>query len=247
MMQTPKCRQLVLLVELHCLSLQDTSLMIPCKVSSAGVGTWGSSHQTTAVHHLLAASAAHACLQDVSLTVPAGTSCAVVGTSGSGKSTLLRLLFRFYDPSAGTVRISGHDLRELTMQSFRSRVGSVPQVSRVQAVCLAAGHPCASSSGQYAAPACCTCRLHKCLPALHKACLQAAVLPGCLAVLHCSSMLSLLLRRVTANRQHAYALCCRMCPFSTRPFTTTSCMAAWGHHRKKCSGKLCTMEQPVQN
>eukprot|EP00891_Asterochloris_glomerata_P008475 jgi/Astpho2/8475/Aster-05520 len=66
-------------------------------------------------------------LKDVSLTVPAGTSCAVVGTSGSGKSTLLRLLFRFYDPSAGTVRISGHDLKELTMQSFRSRVGSVPQ------------------------------------------------------------------------------------------------------------------------
>ena len=64
------------------------------------------------------------------MTVPAGTSCAVVGTSGSGKSTLLRLLFRFYDPSAGTVRISGHNLKDLTMQSLRSRVGSVPQVSR---------------------------------------------------------------------------------------------------------------------
>ena len=99
------------------------------------------------------ASAVHAPLQDVSLTVPAGTSCAVVGTSGSGKSTLLRLLFRFYDPSAGTVRISGHDLKELTMQSFRSRVGSVPQVSRVQAVCLAAVRAPALSLEQYAAPA----------------------------------------------------------------------------------------------
>ena len=101
------------------------------------------------MHHLLAASAFHARLQDVSLTVPAGTSCAVVGTSGSGKSTLLRLLFRFYDPSAGTVRISGHDLKELTMQSFRARVGSVPQVSRGQAVCLAAGQSCALTLKQY--------------------------------------------------------------------------------------------------
>lgn len=130
------------------------------------------------MHHLPAATACHARLQDVSLTVPAGTSCAVVGTSGSGKSTLLRLLFRFYDPSAGTVRISGHDLKELTMQSFRSRVGSVPQVSSVLAMCLAAGQHFALTSDKYAAPACCTNRLHRRLPALHAHKLQCCLADG---------------------------------------------------------------------
>lgn len=47
--------------------------------------------------------------QALSLQVPAGTSCAVVGTSGSGKSTILRLLFRFYEPDSGTLTIAGEE------------------------------------------------------------------------------------------------------------------------------------------
>lgn len=66
-------------------------------------------------------------LRDVSLRVPAGTSCALVGTSGSGKSTILRLLYRFYDPMSGSVKIDGHDVREITLDSLRQAIGVVPQ------------------------------------------------------------------------------------------------------------------------
>lgn len=52
-------------------------------------------------------------LQDVSLRVPAGTSCALVGTSGSGKSTILRLLFRFYDPQKGCIKVANHDIQDI--------------------------------------------------------------------------------------------------------------------------------------
>ena len=72
-------------------------------------------------------SAARDILRDVSLRVPAGTSCALVGTSGSGKSTVLRLLYRFYDPASGTVRIDGHDVRDVTLDSLRHAIGVVPQ------------------------------------------------------------------------------------------------------------------------
>ena len=50
-------------------------------------------------------------LQGVDIHVPAGTSCALVGTSGSGKSSVLRLLFRFFDADQGAVLIDGHDVR----------------------------------------------------------------------------------------------------------------------------------------
>ena len=66
-------------------------------------------------------------LRDVSLHVPAGTSCALVGTSGSGKSTILRLLYRFYDPESGSVKIDGHDVRGITLDSLRHAIGVVPQ------------------------------------------------------------------------------------------------------------------------
>lgn len=52
----------------------------------------------------------------MTLRVPAGSSCALVGTSGSGKSTVLRLLFRFYDAEAGAVRIGGQDVRDLKVR-----------------------------------------------------------------------------------------------------------------------------------
>ncbi|KAG9143540.1 hypothetical protein Leryth_015969 [Lithospermum erythrorhizon] len=66
-------------------------------------------------------------LDGVSFVLPAGKSVAVVGTSGSGKSTILRLLFRFYDTHSGNIRIDGQDIRTVTMESLRKSIGVVPQ------------------------------------------------------------------------------------------------------------------------
>lgn len=66
-------------------------------------------------------------LRGLSFHVPAGTSCALVGTSGSGKSTVLRLLYRFYDAQSGSVRVGGHDTRDLRLGSLRHALGEVPQ------------------------------------------------------------------------------------------------------------------------
>ena len=66
-------------------------------------------------------------LQDVSFHVPAGQTFAVVGPSGGGKSTLARLLFRFYDVTDGAIRIDGTDIRDFTQTSLRAAIGIVPQ------------------------------------------------------------------------------------------------------------------------
>jgi len=66
-------------------------------------------------------------LDDVSFRVPAGAKVAIVGASGAGKSTISRLLFRFYDVSAGAVRIDGQDIRDATQASVRASIGIVPQ------------------------------------------------------------------------------------------------------------------------
>ncbi len=66
-------------------------------------------------------------LHGVSLTVPAGQTVAIVGATGSGKSTIGRLLFRFYDVTAGAMRIDGQDLRDVTQSSLHAAIGVVPQ------------------------------------------------------------------------------------------------------------------------
>ena len=66
-------------------------------------------------------------LSDVSLHVPPGQTVALVGATGAGKSTLAKLVARFYDPDSGQVRIDGHDLRDVTEHSLRSQLGVVPQ------------------------------------------------------------------------------------------------------------------------
>jgi ATP-binding cassette subfamily B protein len=66
-------------------------------------------------------------LHGVSFHIPAGQRVAVVGHSGSGKSTLARLLFRFYDVGAGSIRVNGLEIRELTQKSLRAAIGIVPQ------------------------------------------------------------------------------------------------------------------------
>lgn len=66
-------------------------------------------------------------IQDISLTVPAGNTLALVGATGSGKSTLIKLLLRFYDPSNGQIRIDGQPIRDLNLQSLRGAIGLVSQ------------------------------------------------------------------------------------------------------------------------
>jgi len=66
-------------------------------------------------------------LTDVTLTIAAGERVALVGPTGAGKSTLAKLLARFYDPREGTITIGGHDLRDLTLRSLRDRMCVVPQ------------------------------------------------------------------------------------------------------------------------
>ncbi|MDP2495347.1 ABC transporter ATP-binding protein/permease [Shimia thalassica] len=66
-------------------------------------------------------------LKDVSLTVPAGKTVAIVGSTGSGKSTIGRLLFRFYDVQKGALRIDGQDVRDVTQTSLHATIGVVPQ------------------------------------------------------------------------------------------------------------------------
>ncbi len=66
-------------------------------------------------------------LHDVSFTVPAGHKVAIVGSSGAGKSTISRLLFRFYDVNSGEIRIDGQNIREIQQQSVRDSIGVVPQ------------------------------------------------------------------------------------------------------------------------
>ncbi|MAK50424.1 ATP-binding cassette, subfamily B [Marinobacter sp. DSM 26671] len=66
-------------------------------------------------------------IRDISLTVPAGNTLALVGATGSGKSTLIKLLLRFYDPSNGQIRIDGQPIRDLSLQSLRGAIGLVSQ------------------------------------------------------------------------------------------------------------------------
>ncbi|GAA0695929.1 ABC transporter ATP-binding protein [Kitasatospora atroaurantiaca] len=68
-------------------------------------------------------------LEQLSLILADGETLALVGASGSGKSTVAQLLPRFYDPTAGAIRLYGHDLRDLTLDSLRATIGIVPEDS----------------------------------------------------------------------------------------------------------------------
>ena len=68
-----------------------------------------------------------AILKGVSVTAKPGQMVAIVGSTGSGKSTIGRLLFRFYDVSKGALRIDGQDVREVTQESLHAAIGVVPQ------------------------------------------------------------------------------------------------------------------------
>ncbi|WP_016908629.1 ABC transporter ATP-binding protein [Streptomyces xiaopingdaonensis] len=71
--------------------------------------------------------AEEAALSGVGLTIPAGQTVAFVGETGAGKSTLVKLVARYYDPTGGAVRVDGTDLREYDPGAYRHRLGVVPQ------------------------------------------------------------------------------------------------------------------------
>jgi ATP-binding cassette, subfamily B, heavy metal transporter len=66
-------------------------------------------------------------LEDIDFAVPPGHTVAIVGSSGAGKSTIARLLFRFYEVDVGAIEIDGQDIRDVTQNSLRRTIGVVPQ------------------------------------------------------------------------------------------------------------------------
>jgi subfamily B ATP-binding cassette protein MsbA len=66
-------------------------------------------------------------LKDINLRIEPGRTYALVGVSGAGKSTMLSLILRLYDPTSGSVKIDGHDLRAITQKSLREQIGLVTQ------------------------------------------------------------------------------------------------------------------------
>ncbi|XP_068008082.1 iron-sulfur clusters transporter ABCB7, mitochondrial isoform X2 [Melanerpes formicivorus] len=66
-------------------------------------------------------------LAGVSFEVPAGKKVAIVGGSGSGKSTIVRLLFRFYEPQKGNIYVAGQNIQDVSLESLRKAIGVVPQ------------------------------------------------------------------------------------------------------------------------
>ncbi len=68
-----------------------------------------------------------AILKDISFTVKKGETLAILGGTGSGKSTILNLMLRFYDPTKGSIKIGGVDIKEISIKSLRNMIGFVPQ------------------------------------------------------------------------------------------------------------------------
>ncbi|NLE82217.1 MAG: ABC transporter ATP-binding protein [Rhodococcus sp.] len=66
-------------------------------------------------------------LSQIALHIPAGATVALVGKTGAGKSTIVKLLARFYDPTTGSVLVDGNDIRNFDLHQYRSRLGVVPQ------------------------------------------------------------------------------------------------------------------------
>ncbi|PCI23502.1 MAG: metal ABC transporter permease [SAR324 cluster bacterium] len=98
--------------------IQDAPSALPLKIKGAAIEFQGVSFGYTEQREIL---------RNISFTVPPGKTVALVGPSGGGKSTLSRLLFRFYDVSSGKILIDGQDICEVTQSSLRAAIGIIPQ------------------------------------------------------------------------------------------------------------------------
>ncbi len=106
------------------------SATAPEPVASAGANGAGSSGPSASANGARANGAVADsvfALKDITLRIPPGETVALVGATGAGKSTMVKLAARFYDPTEGRVLIDGHDLREVASSSLRSQMGIVPQ------------------------------------------------------------------------------------------------------------------------
>ncbi len=72
-----------------------------------------------------------AVLQNINLTIPRGTMCAIVGESGSGKSTIAKLLQGLYEPSSGSILLGGASIQEVSLESLRSCIATIPQAVEI--------------------------------------------------------------------------------------------------------------------
>ncbi|WP_326811589.1 ABC transporter ATP-binding protein/permease [Streptomyces scopuliridis] len=112
---------------LDVLSLRGEIAFEGVEFSYGGESADGASADGVSVDGVSGDGGAEAALTGVDLRIPAGQTVAFVGETGAGKSTLVKLVARFYDPTAGRVTADGTDLRELDMTAYRHRLGVVPQ------------------------------------------------------------------------------------------------------------------------
>lgn len=110
-------------------------------------------------------------LSDVSISLAAGEMLAVVGPSGAGKTTLSQLVTRMYDATSGAVRIAGQDVREVTLDSLRATIGTVPQDSHMY-------HDTIANNLRYARPGATDAEIEGALRAAHIWDLVAALPSG---------------------------------------------------------------------
>ena len=128
-------------------------------------------------------------LHNVSFSIDGGRTLALVGATGSGKSTVVRLLLRFYDPTAGRVLVDGVDIAHCTLASLRRHVAVVPQDTvlfndtiryNIRRAWTAGGAGASSACAFACAHVCACMRTHVCMRANVHACTHARVgQPAC--------------------------------------------------------------------
>ncbi|AYG03387.1 ABC transporter ATP-binding protein [Gryllotalpicola protaetiae] len=109
------------------LTLEDVHFAYPAVTARPGVQERGPQDARLATPVEASVSKPPEALRGVSLDIAAGETVALVGETGAGKSTVMKLLARFYDVDRGTVRVDGHDVRSLALGAYRAQLGYVPQ------------------------------------------------------------------------------------------------------------------------
>jgi ATP-binding cassette subfamily B protein len=109
------------------LTLSDVRFSYPAAMARPGAGERRGPRDARLPNAEAVATRPPEALRGIDLTVSPGETVAIVGETGAGKSTVMKLLARFYDPDSGSVRVDGHDLRALDLRTFRHQLGYVPQ------------------------------------------------------------------------------------------------------------------------